>query len=273
MTQYIQVYTDEANREIMNGRLITKINFANKRRIIMINSWKDIVFRKKIVDKRHTEEYREHQRKKTLEKMKDPVFRKSIIDRIRIKTKRQLEKQSNTMKDKWKNDNEYRQKILEFNKSEEFRKWKSRLRLGKKLSEETKQKIKEKRKTWTTPSKDTKPEKRLQTGLKKAEIEFTKHKNLDGQPDIFIMPNICVFVDGDWTHGNPTKYKPDDKVRYRFLAKDIWKYDEEINKKLESQGYIVLRFWENEIKNNLEKCLEKILLIKNIHDSESGVVG
>ena len=32
----------------------------------------------------------------------------------------------------------------------------------------------------------------------------------------------------------------------------------EVNAKLEEEGYIILRFWGNEINKNLEGCVEKI---------------
>jgi very-short-patch-repair endonuclease len=42
------------------------------------------------------------------------------------------------------------------------------------------------------------------------------------------------------------------------LAKNIWNYDKKITKKLKDMNYIVIRFLESKIKNNIGKCLKKI---------------
>ena len=48
---------------------------------------------------------------------------------------------------------------------------------------------------------------------------------------------------------------------------EIWQKDEKVNQLLASQGYKILRFWESELNNNPEKCLQKI--IKIIKESSS----
>ena len=93
------------------------------------------------------------------------------------------------------------------------------------------------------PYKDTTIEIKLQQSLNNINIEFEKHKPIFGQPDIFIKPNVCVFADGDYWHGL-------EKSKRR---------DREVNKTLKSHGYTVLRFWERDINNNINKCLKKIL--------------
>ena len=47
------------------------------------------------------------------------------------------------------------------------------------------------------PTKDTELEKAGQKILRENNIEFTDHKAILGQPDIFIEPNFCIFMDGD----------------------------------------------------------------------------
>lgn len=46
-------------------------------------------------------------------------------------------------------------------------------------------------------------------------------------------------------------------------AKKRWKYDDNITKKLEHRGYKVLRFWEENIHNNIEKCIQQIIALVN----------
>ena len=112
------------------------------------------------------------------------------------------------------------------------------------------------------PAKDTNIEKILQKGLRKKGIKFEKHKPILGQPDIFIKPNICIFADGDYWHANPKFYNPDSPIlssRGLKPAYKIWEKDERIRQKLIQKGYQILPFWEDEIKKNPEKCLQKIL--------------
>lgn len=130
---------------------------------------------------------------------------------------------------------------------------------GKKMSFESRMKMKEKRKHRVIPLKDSKPEKMLQIALQLHGIEFEKHKPIDGQPDIFVVPNICIFVDGDFFHANPDKYKADDYIIRGQKASDIWSYDTKINHKLNENGFYVMRIWESTILKNVNECAEKII--------------
>lgn len=92
------------------------------------------------------------------------------------------------------------------------------------------------------PLKDTSIEIALQEALKKEGFGFETHKSIFGQPDIFIKPNYCIFADGDYWHNYPN-------------GRDR---DKQVNEVLEKNGYKILRFWEREINNNLDNCIEKI---------------
>ena len=129
---------------------------------------------------------------------------------------------------------------------------------GKKHRKETIALLKELRKYIKVPAKDNKLERFLQKSLKKSKIKFTTHKPIIGQPDIFIEPNICIFADGIYFHGDPRKYKANDIVSYVFKAKEIWKYDKTITKELQKNGYIVLRFWEDMIWKDIDRVVLKI---------------
>lgn len=123
------------------------------------------------------------------------------------------------------------------------------------MSVEWKQKIKNARKRQVLPVKDTLPEKMMQIALSLNGIQFIKHKpikigNSYHQVDIFINPNICIEVDGDYWHTLP-----------KTMKRDI-----EINHELNKQGYNIIRIWEKDIKNNTQNCAEKIIeLIKTLH--------
>jgi len=151
---------------------------------------------------------------------------------------------------------------------------------GKKHDEPTRKIIKEKRSHQVFPREDTKGEKILQKLCKNVGIQFLKHKNFDlgfqwHQVDLFIKPNICIESDGDYWHGNPNDYKRRGKIQsgYRSdeiiskssnkttTASDKRKSDNKITKALIQQGNVVHRFWESELEQNPEKCLQKIIKI------------
>ena len=86
-----------------------------------------------------------------------------------------------------------------------------------------------------------------------------------GKPDIvFISKKVAVFCDSEFWHGYLWKENKD-KIHSN---KDFWikkiernmERDEEVNKKLESEGWTVLRFWGKEITKNPWECLKKIAL-------------
>lgn len=108
------------------------------------------------------------------------------------------------------------------------------------------------------PAKDSKPEIIMQKALKLNGIEFEKHKPIIGQPDIFIQPNNCIFVDGDYWHANPEKYNPNDVITRGRMAIEIWDKDNKINNELGKQNMRVYRFWESDIKKDVQSCVEKI---------------
>jgi len=162
-------------------------------------------------------------------------------------------------------------------KSAETRAKMSAWQIGRKLSAETRAKIKtyqnkpevleknrEHRLHQVFPAKDTELEKKLQGLLKANNIQFTKHKPISGQPDIFIEPNICIFADGDYWHGwdylqgkDFSKYS---EINNEYFE-NIIKYDQGITTGLEAKGYKVLRLWKHEVYKEPEKCLDRIRAI------------
>jgi G:T-mismatch repair DNA endonuclease (very short patch repair protein) len=140
--------------------------------------------------------------------------------------------------------------------------------------------LREQRANMVLPTKDTKPEKLLQKLLKNSGIQITKHKNFNlgfqwHQVDIFIEPNICVEIDGDFYHANPNPYVipsrtstiqsgiKDNQMIFKKTGKSIRERDRKQTEALIQQGNIVLRVWQSELEQNPEKFLKKILkLIK-----------
>ena len=72
----------------------------------------------------------------------------------------------------------------------------------------------------------------------------------------FYLPeyNILIEVDGDYWHCNPRKYKePIYDAQKHNVKKDIEK-----NKLALDNGYNLIRFWEYDIKNNIEQVIETL---------------
>jgi len=108
--------------------------------------------------------------------------------------------------------------------------------------------------------KDTSIELLIQKSVEDRNIRYEKNATLVGRPDLLLLNKICIFCDGDYYHCNPVKYSKDyfnEKVgKYAYK---IWEYDSLVAKILVNKGYVVLRFWECDINNNLEKCVKIII--------------
>ncbi len=98
------------------------------------------------------------------------------------------------------------------------------------------------------PMKDSKIEKQVQLALKIKGIEFRKHESIFGQPDIFIEPNICIFVDGCYFHCCSDCYS--EKVLSGKIPQKALIRDTKVNHKLNELGYQVIRIWEHTINNS-----------------------
>lgn len=84
-----------------------------------------------------------------------------------------------------------------------------------------------------------------------------------GKPDIvFKGKKVAVFCDSEFWHGYNWEER---KLDFRS-NKDFWipkierniQRDLEVNDRLAAEGWTVLRFWGNDIKKNLDICVDKI---------------
>lgn len=112
--------------------------------------------------------------------------------------------------------------------------------------------------------RSTKPELILRKALWHFGFRYRLHvKTLTGKPDILILKyNIVIFVDGEFWHGyNWEKKREKIQANRGFWIPKIernMQRDVENVLKLTNLGFVVLRFWEHEIKKNLNECIEKI---------------
>lgn len=112
---------------------------------------------------------------------------------------------------------------------------------------------------------------RLATALWNKNYRYHKNdKSIFGRPDLtFKKLKIAVFVDAEFLHGKDWKtekypFTPDIKW-YNTIEKNI-KRDADVNNTLVGQGWTVIRFWDQEVKNDLNSCVNiigKIISSKN----------
>lgn len=73
-------------------------------------------------------------------------------------------------------------------------------------------------------------------------------------PDFFIEnKKMIIECYGDYWHANPKLFNKNDKIFRNILISDIWKRDKNRKKLFEKNGYKYFYFWEDDIKNNIEK--------------------
>ena len=104
----------------------------------------------------------------------------------------------------------------------------------------------------------------LQKELWHRGLRYRKNaKQVYGKPDIaFISKKVAIFCDSEFFHG----YDWENKNLEIKSNRDFWipkierniARDTEVNNKLKSEGWTVLRFWGNDIKKNLSACADII---------------
>jgi len=116
-------------------------------------------------------------------------------------------------------------------------------------TEATKIKLRKARAGRIYPYQDSWPERIMQKALQLNKITFKKHiqfkmrQSRFHRVDMFIEPNICIEVDGDYFHKLPERIERDKKV----------------NEDLIDQGQMILRYWEKDIHKNVQECINDIL--------------
>lgn len=114
-------------------------------------------------------------------------------------------------------------------------------------------------------SKDTSIELLLRKALWERGVRYRKnYKKLIGKPDIAITKyKIAVFCDSDYWHG----YDWENRNQRIKSNRDYWvpkiernmARDREVTEALQRDGWLVLRFWEWQIRKHLSECVESVL--------------
>ena len=119
-------------------------------------------------------------------------------------------------------------------------------------------------------NKDSEIELLLRRELWSRGIRYQKNSNkVFGHPDIvFIGKKIAVFCDSEFWHGYNWETKKEEiKSHQDFWIPKIEKNiqrDIEVNQKLQSEGWLVIRFWEKEIKKDVSACAD--LVVKRLEE-------
>ena len=109
--------------------------------------------------------------------------------------------------------------------------------------------------------KDTTIELALRRALYKRGVRYRKNvKTILGTPDIAIKKyRLLVFCDGDFWHGNSYHSVKSHKQFWDEKIKRNRERDLEYTIRLRDDGWTVLRFWESDIKNNIDDCIQQII--------------
>lgn len=115
-------------------------------------------------------------------------------------------------------------------------------------------------------SKDTSIEVRLRKEMWRRGYRYRKNdKSLPGTPDITMYKyKIAIFCDGEFFHGKdwevlrPKLMKSNNSDYWISKISNNIERDDQVNKSLLCKGWTVIRFWGNDIKKDIDGCMEVI---------------
>lgn len=124
-------------------------------------------------------------------------------------------------------------------------------------------------------SRDTSPELALRRALHRRGLRFRVDPGgITGRPDIVNRSRrVAIFVDGDFWHGNPDDWRrrgfDSMEAQFRSANRKRWvaklrrnmERDRYVTSRLESEGWRVMRFWESEIRNDLDGVVDRVLAL------------
>lgn len=111
-------------------------------------------------------------------------------------------------------------------------------------------------------NRDSEIELKLRKELWSRGLHYQKNvRRIFGKPDIaFIGKKVAVFCDSEFWHGYDWEnHKNDIKSNREFWVSKIehnMARDKEVTDKLQEEGWIVIRFWGNEIIRDCKKCAD-----------------
>lgn len=112
--------------------------------------------------------------------------------------------------------------------------------------------------------RNTQPELLLRKELTRRGFRYRINSpTLPGKPDIVLRRfHLVIFVDGEFWHGfNWDKKKPRIKSNREYWIPKIertMERDKRNNEMLQDLGFHVLRFWEQQVRKELDACIQII---------------
>lgn len=111
-------------------------------------------------------------------------------------------------------------------------------------------------------SKETIIEMRVRSELRRRGLRFRKNvPNMIGKPDIvFPSSKVAVFLDSCFWHQCPYHANLP-LIRRKYWIPKLERNKErakEVNRQIRKKGWTVLRFWEHQIKNHFDECINKV---------------
>lgn len=122
-------------------------------------------------------------------------------------------------------------------------------------------------------SRDTGPEMALRRALHGRGLRFrVSPREVLGKPDIVNRSRrLAIFVDGDFWHGNPDDWArrgfDSMEAQFRSANRERWiaklrrnmERDRQVTSRLQADGWIVLRFWESEVRDDLDAVVDRVI--------------
>lgn len=110
-------------------------------------------------------------------------------------------------------------------------------------------------------SKNTGLEVQLRRALWASGLRYRVHADLPGTPDVaFPSARVAVFIDGCFWHGCPEHYTPparNAEFWRRKLERNLER-DRRADAELAAFGWAVLRVWEHELHEDIDRVVAKI---------------
>ncbi len=109
--------------------------------------------------------------------------------------------------------------------------------------------------------KNTKPELAVRSALHKRGLRYRLDRRLPGKPDIvFVKSRVVVFLDSCFWHGCPRHLRmPKSNQEYwrAKIGRNVER-DAEINAEYTRSEWKQLRFWEHDLNENFDLCVDQI---------------
>jgi DNA mismatch endonuclease, patch repair protein len=129
----------------------------------------------------------------------------------------------------------------------------------------------------TIASRDTTPEVRLRKALYAAGVRGWRchYRSAPGTPDL-AWPGlrVAVFVDGAFWHGHPSKHRPGRSGEYwdDKIARNVER-DRRVDDELLAMNWYVCRFWDFEIRRNLDLVVGRVAELVRTRRESSRLIG